>query len=86
MVEGVVTQVTTEPGKVRLSLTWPNLSPVTFRGEIAHQNGFSIIRPSVSLEVDNTEYSIKGEVCVSNCVCAKVSSARVCIGVGHSFS
>ena len=63
-VEGTVSQITpTEAGEVRLALTWPRLSPVTFRGVINHQENFAVIKPIVTLEVSDTIYSFDGEVC-----------------------
>jgi len=57
-----VAQVTSEPGEVRLLLTWPNLPPLQFKGEIFHEPGLAVIEPRVSLDVGDTQYTIGGQV------------------------
>ncbi|KAF2366665.1 Lipid transport protein N-terminal [Trinorchestia longiramus] len=60
-VSGTVRQVTKDPGEVRLSLTWPHLAPVTFLAYASHEQGLTIIKPSISIEIENTKYGVSAE-------------------------
>ncbi|XP_018021013.1 uncharacterized protein LOC108677311 isoform X1 [Hyalella azteca] len=60
-VSGTVRQVTHDPGLVRLALSWPNLSPVVFTATASHENGLTVIKPSVSVQIEKTKYGVDVE-------------------------